>query len=196
MLNVVSAVFLPRGVDKSLFADRFEFETICEQTRRINAASLGADESGIAIEVPFGTSTALITLNAKEPNPRIGVGLGVFLQLPIFANFEACARLAGWLNRKEADGDFLTQCWGAWSVKKHGKSCTVARCGFIPNALHRAGLAMDVAAASVMKLKQANQLMNPGMTEPVAWEVVATRLGIAMPRAEDSGAEFNVTNTH
>jgi hypothetical protein len=104
MLNVVKACFRSRGADPNRFVDKFEFDTICEQTRRINAASFGASDDGVAIEVPFGTSTALIVLNAKEVNPRIGAGLGTFLQLPIFASFEECARMAAWLNRKEAMG--------------------------------------------------------------------------------------------
>jgi hypothetical protein len=189
MLNVVWAVFRPRGAGPSLFANKFEFDTICEQTQRINAASFGASDTGVAIEVPYGLSTALITLNAKEENPRIGAGLGVFLQLPIFASLEECVRLAAWLNRREADGEFLSHCWGAWSVKKYGDACTVARCGFIPNALHRPGLAMDMAAAAIMKLRQVNRLPNPGVEEPLAWKVVADRLGVELPRTEDAGSE-------
>jgi len=185
MLNAVSAVFRPLGAGPSVFADRFEFETICELSRRINAASSGASDTGVSIEVPFGQTTALVTLNAREENPRVGAGLGVFLQLPIFASFEECARLASWLNRKEAAGEFLSHCWGAWSVKKHGNSCTVARCGYMPNAMHRPGLAMDLAAAAIMKLKQVNRLLNPGVEEPNAWKVVADRLGINVPETTD-----------
>ena len=111
---------------------------------------------GVAIEVPFGTSTALILLSAKEAHLRIGAGLATF----------------------------LSQCWGAWSVKQHGDSCTVARCGFVPNALHRAGLAMDAAIGAMMKLRQVNRLMNPDVPEPNAWQVVAERLGIEVPTGE------------
>ena len=195
MLNVVWAVFRPRGAGPSLFANKFEFETICEQTQRINAASLGASDTGVAIEVPFGLSTALISLNAKEENPRIGAGLGVFLQLPIFASFEECVRLAAWLNRKEADGEFLSQCIGAWSVKKGERFCTMARCEFIANAVHRPGLAMDAATAAIMKLRQANRLLNPGVEEPIAWKVVAERLGMELPGVEDSVPEPAVVST-
>ena len=74
--------------------------------------------------------------------------------------------------------------WGAWSVKQHGDSCTVARCGFVPNAIHRAGLAMDAAIGAMMKLRQVNRLMNPGVPEPIAWQVVAERLGIELPSGE------------
>ena len=192
MLNVVWSVFRPRGADQSEFADRFEFDAISEQVNRINAASFGGSDSGVAIEVPYGDNTALITLTANEPNPRIGAGLGVFLQLPIFASFEECVRLAAWLNRKEAAGEFLSQCIGAWSVKKGGRFCTVARCGFIPNALHRPGLAMDAAIGAMMKLKQVNRLLNPGVEEPIAWKVVADRLGIQEPGLEDVAAEPGV----
>ena len=122
MLNVVRTVFKPRGAGENRFADKFEFDAICEQANRINAASFGASGTGVAFEVPFGDNTALITLSAKDPNPRIGKGLGVFVQLPIFASFEACAQLAAWLNRREAAGEFLAHCLGAWSVKKQGDS--------------------------------------------------------------------------
>jgi hypothetical protein len=189
MLNVVWSGFRPLGEGKSSFADKFEFEAIGEQVNRINAASFGGGDTGVAIEVPFGATTALITLNAAEENPRIGAGLGVFLQLPIFTSFEECVRLAAWLNRKEAAGEFLSQCIGAWSVKKGERFCTMARCEFIPNALHRPGLAMDAAIGAMMKLKQVNRLMNPGVEEPIAWKVVADRLGIEGPRSEEPDYE-------
>ena len=69
-------------------------------------------------------------------------------------------------------------------MKQHGDSCTVARCGFVPNALHRAGLAMDAAIGAMMKRRQVNRLMNPGVPEPSAWQVVAERLGIEVPAGE------------
>ena len=80
-------------------------------------------------------------------------------------------------------------------MKKHGDACTVARCGFIPNALHRPGLAMDMAAAAIMKLKQVNRLLNPGVAEPLAWKVVAGRLGVEMPRTEGADPEPVVGST-
>lgn len=184
MLNVVRAVFRPRGEGESPFSNKFEFDTIYEQVQRINAVSFGADAHGLAIEVPFGTSSALIQLNAKDPNPRIGSGLGVFVQLPIWASFEDCAHLAAWLNRKEADGEILAQCCGAWTAKRHGDRCTVARCEFLPASVYRPGLAMDAAAAAIMRLKCVNRLMNPGVPEPVVWQVVAARMGIEVPAAE------------
>jgi hypothetical protein len=184
MLNVVGTVFLPRGHGKNLFADKFEFETIYEQTCRINAASFGASATGLAIEVPFGDKTALITLNSAEPNPRIGQGLSVVLRLPIFGSFDECARLAAWLNRKEADGEFLAQCVGAWSVKGEGESNTVARCTFIPNMLHRPGLAMEAAAEAMQKARVINALFNPGVPQPSVWDVIARRMGMKVPAME------------
>ena len=72
------------------------------------------------------------------------------------------ARLAAWLNRKEAGGEILAQSCGAWSVKGHGERCTVARCEFLLAAVRRPGLAMDTAAAAIMRLRYVNRLMNPG----------------------------------
>jgi hypothetical protein len=184
MLEVIHFYFLTYGEGDNHFASKFEFETIVEQTERINAASFGASESGVCIEVPFGDSTALITLTAKERNPRIGQGLGVFLQLPIFTSFDECARLAAWLNRREAAGEFLAPCIGAWSVKKAGDSCTVARCSFISNALHLPGLALDAACGAIRKLRQVNALFNPGVPEPRAWDVIARRMGKEVPAIE------------
>ena len=184
MLEVIHFYFLTYGEGDNHFASKFEFETIVEQTERINAVSFGASETGVCIEVPFGDSTALITLIASERNPRIGQGLGVFLQLPIFTTFDECAWLAAWLNRREAAGEFLSPFTGAWSVKKAGDSCTVARCSFIPNALHLPGLALDAACGAIRKLRQVNALFNPGVPEPRAWDVIARRMGKEVPASE------------
>jgi hypothetical protein len=60
----------------------------------------------------------------------------------------------------------------------------VARCSFIPNALHHSGLALDVAYAAMIKLRQLNALFNPGVPEPRAWDVIAGRMGKEVPASE------------
>jgi len=178
MLNVVDAVFLPSGVPDNPFANEFEFESICEQVNRINAVSLGASSTGVAIEVPFADSTALITLDAQYPHPRLGRGLGVRLHLPTRDDFDEGARLAAWLNRKDAAGDLLCPAMGAWTVRGDIDPCRVVRCAFISAALWRSGLAMDVAAGAILTLRKLNTLLDPDGTEPNASEVLANRLAL------------------
>ena len=56
-LNVVHAVCRPRGVGEGPFANKFGFDTICEQVQRVNTLSFGADLHGLAIEVPAAEGT-------------------------------------------------------------------------------------------------------------------------------------------
>ena len=44
---------------------------------------------------------------------------------------------------------------------------------------------MDAAAGAVMKLRQLNSVLNPGVEEPNAWQVVADRMGLEVPQADE-----------
>jgi hypothetical protein len=187
MLGAVREVILPGSSGVNRFADQFEFDTIYEEAQKGNAASLGATGTGLCVELAFGTGTALLTLDALGPHPLIGQGLGVFIQLPIQADFEGCARLAAWLNRKEAAGELLAPGIGAWSARKHGQSYVVAHMSFIPNVLHQQGLSIDAARTAAIKIRAVNALLNPGVPEPAVWEVVAKRLGLKLPVESEGG---------
>lgn len=187
MLGVVRDVILPRSSGVNRFVDKFEFETIFEETHRANAASFGATRTGLCIELPFGTGTALLTLDALGTHPLIGQGLGVFIRLPIAADFAGCARLAAWLNRKEAAGELLAPGIGAWTVRKHGQEFAVAHMAFIPNALHQPGLSMNEARGAAIKIRAVNALLNPGVPAPDVWDVVAKRLGLKLPVEREGG---------
>ena len=181
MLGVIRDVILPSGLGTNRFANKFEFDTIVEEMHRGNAASFGASDTGVAVEVPFSNGTALIMLDTLESHRLVGQGLWVIVQLPIWPTHEEGARLAAWLNRKEADGDLLTNCIGAWSVSKRGKAYALSHKAFIPNALHMAGLSIDSLRAAAISTRAINALLNPNEPEPDVWEVVAKRLGIKLP---------------
>ena len=186
MLNVVRDVFQVTTAAENGFTNRFEFETICEQVNRINAVSLGASDTGLAIEVPFADSTALIVLQAGERCPRIGAGLGVRLHLPMRVDFGQAVHLAAWLNGREAAGELLSHGIGAWSTRASADDYIVVHSSFIPAALYRSGLAMDAATGAIHKLKQLNALMNPNVPEPDVREIVANRLTLASRNAADA----------
>lgn len=75
MLNVLDLEVAPRGEGESMFANAFDFETIAEIAGRMNVATLGGSGSGIALETPFGSSTALTLMKADWIHPRLGAGL-------------------------------------------------------------------------------------------------------------------------
>lgn len=187
ILGVIRDVILPRSSGINQFADQFEFETLYEEANQSNAASLGATRTGLCIELPFGSGTALLTLDALGPHPVIGQGLGVFIWLPIAADYAGCARLAAWLNRKDAAGELLAPNIGAWTVRKHGSEFTVAHMAFIPNAFHQPGLSMNEARGAAIKIRAVNALLNPGVPAPDVWEVVAKRLGLKLPVEREAG---------
>lgn len=191
MLGVIREVILPRSSGFNAFADKFEFDTIFEEADRSNAASFGAARTGLTVELPFGTGTALLTLDALGPHPLIGQGLGVYTKLPIGGDYAGCARIAAWLNRKLVSGELLAPCIGAWSVRKQGQAFVVAQMAFIPNALHRPGLSIDAARGAGIRIRMVNALMNPGVPAPVVWEVVAKRLGLELP-VEREGARVKL----
>ena len=194
MLNVIDAVFMCSGVPQNPFTNAFEFESISELVNRINAVSLGASHDAVAIEVPFADATAMITLDARHPHPRLGPGLAIRLHLPNQIDFQQGADLAAWLNRKEAAGELLCHSLGAWSVRgdSDGDSSTVVHCAFVSAALWRSGLAMDAATGAILKLRQLNALLYPGVPSVDVRHVVADRLARAMRQEtemDDSGPE-------
>lgn len=187
VLRVVDREILAAGQSSSRFADKSEFDAILKRVHHGNAASLGTNETGMCIEVPFGTWTALVTLYAASPQPGIGYGLGRALRLPIFTTLDECARLAAWLNRKEADCGFLADHAGAWGVMRAGQRHSVAHRMFTPNALYRPGIAMRIALQGMRKLELVNRLLNPGVPEPRVWELISKRLGLELPAPTDGG---------
>ncbi len=158
------------------FRNAFEFEAIAEYANRQNAFSAGATEKGVAIDAPFDRATALLRLKADEDHPRAGPGLTVFLILPIFGRFDEVARIAAWLNRREAAGEIFAHGIGAWTAVEDGEKSLVRHGLFVPKDAWAPGLALNLAIATLAKLGRINALLNPGVPEANVREVFANRM--------------------
>lgn len=168
----------PRDAAANPFANRFEFDAIAEYANGRNAFSGGASETGVAIDAPFGRTTALVLLRAIQRHPRCKQGLAVSLKLPIFGTAAELAHIAAWLNHKEVAGELLTQGMGAWSVQRQGDSHVVVHSAFVPSAAHSAGLTLFLAQTTLWKLTLVNRILNEGVPEPNVLELMRHRLGL------------------
>lgn len=178
ILNVLDSIFGSDNGEPSHFRDAFEFEAIEQAARMVpNVATLGGSAEGIALEVPFGTSTCLGRLHGDYIHPRLGRGLGVSLLLDAYPEPDI-ARLSNMLNTREAQGEHPHQCFGAWGARRHQARPDVFFLGhswFIPNRMYRQGLALDAAYGIVGRARWANRLLNPGTPESDAWQLLAER---------------------
>lgn len=164
----------PRGGNP--FAEPFELEVIAEQANAGNAFSAGATGKGVAIDCPFDDATALVGLRTYESHPLVGEGLLAFIKVPIFGEEREIARIAGWLNRKEAAGEIPCDQSGAWTLLKLGNGHHVAHLQFLPASMYQPGVALRTALATLRKVRAVNALMNPGVPERNVLEVVEERL--------------------
>jgi hypothetical protein len=166
----------PAGRRGNRFADKSEFDAIAEHANEENAFSAGASAAGVAIDAPFDRATALVRLRSDLVHPRAGEGLTVFLSLPIFGRFHEVARIAAWLNRREAEGEIVVQGIGAWSVVEESDRSHLRHSLFVPKDAWAPGLAFNLAIAMLAKLGHINALLNPGVPAPNVQELVAARL--------------------
>lgn len=160
----------------SLFADAFEMETIAEQANAVNAYSAGGSATGVVIECPFAKTTALLGLKTDEAHPLVGQGLLAYIKLPIFGGERELARIAGWLNRKEASGELPTDQSGSWTVRKQDDTHVVAHVEALSNSMHQPGLALHTARAMMRKVHLVNVLLNPGISERNVLDVLEERM--------------------
>ena len=150
--------FAESGRAASAFIDKWEMDTI-EHIARNSAfvATLGSRETGLSLEVAFDVETALIVIDASETDRRAGTGLSVRLRLPLELTPQDASRQANALNLTEALGASMATHYGAWSWESwpssRQSSCTLAYQVFIPNALHRTGVAQDCAASFVKRAR-------------------------------------------
>jgi hypothetical protein len=142
------------------FANREEFEAIAAAVPERGAVVMAVGNSDIWFGAQFDRSAASIWLHADGSHPRAGEGLSVFLRLPVYGRYDELTRLAGWLNRREASGELITQGIGAWTVIENGERSYLRHNLFVPKDAWAPGLAESLAHAELSKLQRVNQLLN------------------------------------
>jgi hypothetical protein len=150
--------FAETGRAASAFLDKWEMGTI-EHIAKNSAfvATRGSTEAGLSLEVAFDDEATLIVLDAREPHWRAGAGLRVRLRPPMDLSPQDASRHANALNLTEALGGSMAAhygawCWDSWTPSRQSP-CALAYQLFVPNALHRTGVAQDCAASFVKRAR-------------------------------------------
>jgi hypothetical protein len=146
ILETVAHVFAPEGERPSRWASTKEFEEFAENWAKSDRCFGFGDASGMTLETPFGSDSALIQLRTAEKHPQLGHGLLITLQLPYSADRLTIARQAAELNLCEYIlwTDFPQL--GCWHCNQSpGKLEGLAFSLFIPNALYQPDLATQIA---------------------------------------------------
>lgn len=179
MLQIVPTLFKPDGDEPSRFADKFEFESLGEESKKSPyAATIGGDEHGIAMETSFGDYTSLSMLTTKIPHPLLGNGLTGLVKIPTVASQEDAYRIVDFLNRAEASDTKYGHQLGAWCFDQSGMdtSGSITYRFFYPNAVYRKGLIFDASYSAIGRARWADMKMNFTPTEPNAWTQMGERL--------------------
>jgi hypothetical protein len=178
MLNVLEDVFAVEGRQPSRFENLFEFETIADISRGTSrVATLGADRTGLALEVAFAGYTSLAMLRSNAAHRRIGNGLLADLRLPNQVTIEDANRIADFLNRRESTGDPTSTHYGAWYADiRPNFGLSVAYQFFVPNRLYLPGIAQDSGYSCVGRARWADLVLNGERSEAKPWELLAERL--------------------
>jgi hypothetical protein len=160
MLNVARDVYQPRGEEPSRFLSPEEFKAVWEWTRETPFFSMGASETGLAIEVPFGSrDTSLIRLWADQEHPTLGSGLLVSIQVrPSAPSHDLpMEKVAAGLNLLETGATISLHQYGAW----HASERIVAHSHFIPNVDYQRGVIMDAALGAIGRAEWAAEMLHP-----------------------------------
>ena len=171
----------------SRFADRDEFESLVHFARSTTMlATLGADESGVTFDVPYGDArtwsaefpaTCLLQVHADEPHRRAGVGLTVRLRFPMPLTPDEASAYANRFNLEEARGASEATHYGAWCWDTWGREGGVdlAYQVFIPNALYRVGVMQDAVLSMVKRTRWMDWGLHGQVAKTNAWTTMFGR---------------------
>lgn len=160
MLQVIAEVFAPIGQQNSRFRSASEFTAAEDWVRESTEfKTFGSSEAGIAVEVPFmNDDTVLVQLDPTIEHPRLGSGLLVTAQLRLPADLleertrdEATLAVAVSLVQAEWKGALEGHRYGGWCARDTPAGPTVAHAFFVPNALFRSGVILDLMMAELYR---------------------------------------------
>lgn len=176
MLELVTQLYAPLGQETNRWIGSDEFSAI--------AATCGAsgycfgigDHQGLAIDVSFGDTTAMVALRTDQTHPQLGNGLLATLKVPLFGDLQAIANECAGLNLVERLWTDIPQ-FGCWHPLTYGEDTEGAAFStFVPNALYQAGLANQMAIWMVQKAQRLRQARWPDMPDKPVHEILEARL--------------------
>ena len=176
ILDFAREIYVPEGAKPSRWSNVGEFAQFERQFARCDACFGFGNESGLSIETPFGSDSALIRLRSEQPHPVLGNGLFVTVQLPIVCSLQEAAAEAAVLNLLELKfwTDFPQL--GCWHAGTRGRSTGLMHSCFVPNALYAEGLASNLAFWSVGRAQWVRKTRWPELQDKTMNEIIQERM--------------------
>ena len=182
ILGVPNGIYVPEGSKKSKWEGTDEFVKFAENYGRMDTCFGNGDKSSLTLETPFGDESALIRLLSNVKHPQLGSGLLVTIQLPFPGTAEEIAKLSALLNFWEASRWTDFPQLGCWQPHDYGGvdgTRLLAHASFVPNVLHRKGLATNFAIWSVSRARWARQERWPELEDKPMNEIIEKRMLLA-----------------
>jgi hypothetical protein len=179
LLSIAELFYVPVGQQECRWIGTGEFSDFAEKYARNNDCFGAGSETGLTLETPFGSDSALIRLRTDEKHPALGNGLIATLHTPFFGDASDIASECAWLNFFESvtwTNVPLFGCWYPFAYEPRGQE-GVAFASFIPNALYRPGLATNVALWMVARARWLRQTRWPNASDKTMMEIIKERGG-------------------
>ncbi len=176
ILEVANEVYAPAGMKPSRWIGSPEFQKFAEEYARSDSCFGNGDFLGLTLEVPFGQNSALIRFWTDERHPQLGNGLLITTQLPYWEGAQKISEFAGNLNFLEARSWTDFPQLGCWHTHAAGdEQFVMAHSTFVPNALYRPGLVLNLAMWSAARAAWVRQTFWPDEEDLPMWKILEAR---------------------
>lgn len=171
ILKVEKLEIVPHGEQPSKWLGSAEFAEIIDKRGRGDSGFGRVYDGGLAIEVPFGGTTATVRLDAYLQHARLGNGLWVALSVPYLADLESLNVLTIELNYLEdrawsTFGMPLTGNWFAVGEDVQGtRSFRLTFGHFVPNVLYQRGLAEVLVVDAMSRARWCREILLPELAD-------------------------------
>jgi type III secretion system-like peptide-binding chaperone len=181
MLQVLP-IYAAQGTEPSRWQGANEFVKIAEDFGDSDMCFGNGDASGLTLETPFGSQSALIRLRPDQRHPQLGNGLLVTIQFPFLAKLDDIAVWSARLNFSEANSWTDIPQLGCWVSYDFNKKVGLAHASFIPNTLHKDGLATNFAIWSISRVEWLRRKFFPELQDKTMDEILSERFKMATVR--------------
>ena len=141
-----------RGSAPSRWRGSEEFTTCATEYGRSDQCFGNGDPTGLTLETPFGSNSALIRLRTDQAHPQLKNGLLITVQIPFWSTPAEVTNEAAFLNFWEARSWTDFPQFGCWHLYLTGNDkAGLAHTSFVPNALYLDNLVFNLALWSVAR---------------------------------------------
>ena len=179
MLNVGGSFFVPEGRKPSAWLDTTEFSEVAERFGRSDLCFGNGDPTGLTLETPIGTSSALIRLRTDVPHPSLGNGLLASLEFPFVKDEAATLDDCLWLNFLESRFWTDVPQMGSWHLRPADDG--QFRAGhslFVPNGLFSPGIATNIALWQFGRARWVKNTLYKNLEDLTMQKILEARFGL------------------